>query len=170
MTTRFRPLIIAAVCCAVLIAGVANPAVAGERYFIDFRARPGVMLGHTFIVYGRLDTDGRAIDVQYAGLYPKDGGKGSFLIAPRAPIRGGVAEDFKQPASISYRRRLTATEFARLTATIRRVQQTEPYWHLLFFNCNDFITEVADALGMLRPPSLMLPRDFVAALRELNGG
>lgn len=55
-----------------------------------------------------------------------------------------------------------------MTATIRRVEQTESHWHLLFFNCNDVIIEVADAIGMVRPPSLMLPHYFVATLRAMN--
>lgn len=70
-----------------LIAATINPVVAGERYFVDFRARPDVILGHTFIVYGRLDDDGHAVDAQYANLYPKGGGKGALFIAALKSVR-----------------------------------------------------------------------------------
>src|ERR1043166_4314985 len=53
---------------AMLAAGGAEPAMAsggaGERYFIEFRARPGPFIGHTYVVYGRADADGRILDQQ----------------------------------------------------------------------------------------------------------
>jgi hypothetical protein len=42
----------------------------GSGYFIDFRARPSTYIGHTYIVYGRIDASGRLIETHYAGLIP----------------------------------------------------------------------------------------------------
>ena len=37
---------------------------------------------------------------------------------------------------------------ARLKASVRHIRSTEHYWHLLFFNCNDFAVEVARWIGL----------------------
>jgi hypothetical protein len=169
---------------AVLVGGVAaaprSPAVTGSLppaparagYFVDFRSRPGYLVGHTFVVYGRLDTAGRPADTRYAGSYPLDGQRGliigSFVPVP-ASVRG-VEEDYRQPPSNIYRRRLSARQFARLERIVRRLRADEHWWNLLFANCNDFAIGVARRLGMRTPPSWLLPREFIAGLRALNGG
>jgi hypothetical protein len=142
----------------------------GATHFVDFRARPGVMLGHTFIVYGRLDARGRPYDLHYAGLYPKSGDKQIVILTPRAAIMGGVKDDISKAPSVIYRRPLSAAEYRRMLAKINRVRATEPYWNLLFFNCNDFAVEVAESLDMAWPWPWLLPKDFVAGLATLNGG
>jgi hypothetical protein len=190
VSIRSGPLAIAAVSCIVLAVTVGNTVVAaaklgqrsvsrlaaenqrsGEQYFVDFRARPGTLVGHTFIVYGRLNARGQLLDVRYAGIYPEDEHLGlvvGTVIPVRASVRG-VAGDVKQSATIVYRRQLNATEFARLTAAVRRQRVTERHWHLLFYNCNDVAVEIAKSLGLYRPSPLLLPNAFVAALRALNG-
>jgi len=37
------------------------------QYFIDFRSRAGYAFGHTYIVYGRLNTRGQPVEARYAG-------------------------------------------------------------------------------------------------------
>jgi hypothetical protein len=49
------------------------------------------------------------------------------------------------------------------------MQATEHRWHALFFNCNDFAIEIAEALKLWRPPSLLPPDVWVASLRAMNG-
>jgi hypothetical protein len=41
-------------------------------------------------------------------------------------------------------------------------------YHLIFFNCNDFVGEAAELVGLHRPPSVTLPAAYVAWLRALN--
>src|SRR5262245_43895919 len=79
-----------------LLLAVCGLAIGGEAaaqsrreprdYFIEFRARPSVYLGHTFIVYGRLDGSGRAIERHQAGFIPGD----DFMMAFVTPVRGYV--------------------------------------------------------------------------------
>lgn len=140
-------------------------------YFVDFRSRPGYLFGHTFIVYGRLDTSGRVIEAHYAGIYPRDDEVGlvlGSLIPVPASVRG-VKGDFEEPATGLYRKRLTEAEYVRLTAAVRHAAETKHHWNLLTYNCNDFAVEVARALNMRTPPSLLLPANFIAELRLLNG-
>lgn len=143
---------------------------AGSGYFIDFRARQGALLGHNFIVYGRITPEGRLFDVKYAGNYPVSG-KTGLVMGAIVPVRteiGAVKGDFTDPATIVFRRRISATDFVRLNSAIRHIRKTEQYWHLLFFNCNDFVVAIVRSLGMRSPPPWLLPHAFVAALRALN--
>jgi hypothetical protein len=140
-------------------------------YFVDFRSRAGYFFGHTFIVYGRVDAEGRPRGARYAGIYPRDDELGLIIgmaIPVPASVRG-VEGDFEEPATNIYRRRLTAAQYARLEAVVHRVTRSERYWNLLTYNCNDFAVDVAGALNMRTPSSMLLPRSFIAELRVLNG-
>lgn len=142
-----------------------------SQYFIDFRSRRGFLFGHTFIRYGRLNSDGAPREIHYAGIYPLDGQQGLIagsFVPVRASVRG-VKEDITERPNNIYRRRLTAAQYIHMKAVVRRLRTTERHWHLLFLNCNDFAIKVARQMGLRTPASLLLPKLFVAELRRLNG-
>jgi len=148
----------------------ADARLAGAPYFVDFRARRGALFGHTFIVYGRLDANGEPLGAEYAGNYPADGQIGLIVgsVIPVRTIIGSVKGDLTDPATIIYRRRLTAAQFARLKATVRHVRATEHYWHLMFFNCNDIAVEATKSIGLRSPSPWLIPHAYVTALRAMN--
>jgi hypothetical protein len=172
ITMRTLPWAMAvAVGCAALPAAVAAPspdeAQAGARYFIDFRARPSGYIGHTFVVYGRLDAQGHAIERHVAGLIPdRAAWRGVFF-----PIKGSVRkykDDELLPPTVIYRLTLTRREYGRVLATVRQMRTVSDRWHAIFFNCNDFAIEIAEELGLAHPPSLLPPAVWVTGLRNLN--
>src|SRR5690348_738136 len=71
---------------ASLIYERAAPLAPGS-YFIDFRARPSSYVGHTFIVYGRLDADGRVMELHYAGLIPEHNVWEGLFVPIEATVR-----------------------------------------------------------------------------------
>ena len=77
-------------------------------------------------------------------------------------------DDTRLPVTDTYRRELTAAEFARVGRAVRVLKATQRQWHLIFYNCNDFAIEIAEALGLRRPPSLMPPGAWVRTMRALN--
>lgn len=143
----------------------------GAQYFIDFRSRAGYVFGHTYIAYGRLNNQGQPVEVRYAGIYPLDNRRGLVFgsVIPVAASVRGLEEDRNAAPTNVYRRRITATQYARLSAAVRRVGATEHPWHLLFYNCNNFAIEVVQWLGLRAPSALLLPRAFIDELRDLNG-
>ena len=195
---RPKPAIAAALglaCCALLLGLSAGSAAAGSRsqgverarqragtcqgsaprrderdYYVEFRSRPGYLFGHTYLVYGRLGRHGRPVSEKYAGSYPLDGQRGLIIgsVVPVPSSIRGVEEDYKMRPSNIYRRRLTAAQYARLRAVIRHVSANDKHWNLLFANCNDFAIEVAHGMGLSTLPSWVLPKVFIAGLRELN--
>ena len=113
------------------------------------------------------NAEGRVVEMHYAGLIPEvDAWKG--LVAPvRATVRRYIDDTRLTPSAI-YRRRLTAAEYRQVTRTVEYLHATERRWHAIFQNCNDFGIQIAEALGLWRPPSLMPPSAWVAGLRALN--
>lgn len=186
---RFGSIVVAAASCAGLAVIACNPVIAAaknpllhsglltneekktdQQYFVDFRARPGILVGHSFIAYGRLNTRGQLLEIHYAGIYPKDERAG-LIIGSVIPVPASVRAvdgDFEHAPSIIYRRKLTLAEFVRLKRAVRRERATEHYWHILFLNCNDFAIKIAKLISLRTPPSLLLPKAFVTELGALN--
>jgi hypothetical protein len=192
-TRRLRLPILGAVCSALLAIPASGTAAAGpaeqvastgtagdkqtteqpaavERYFVDFRSRPGYLFGHTFIVFGQIDERGRPTKTHYAGNYPIDGQRGlvlGSLISVPSSVRG-VREDYKERPTNIYRRRLSPAEFAKLKRVVGHLRASKRQWNLLFQNCNDFAIEVAHRMGMETPSSWLPPSAFIDSLREMN--
>jgi hypothetical protein len=151
-----------------LAAVVSTPAHAD--YVVDFRARPGGVFGHTYVVYGQLDGRGRLLRPRYAGLYPGSEFPPSPLLAIFAvPGKVGIdRDDRKRPPSIIYRRRLSPAIFNRLAGLVQRQRRRPQLWDLLFYNCNTFAAEIAKSVGLRTPSTLELPPDFVRGLYFMN--
>ena len=140
------------------------------RYFIEFRSRTG-FYGHTYVVYGRIDSRGKRADVHYAGLYP-EGGPVGFMLGHVLPVPAtvdAVEDDLTDPVTETYLRIVTAEEFAKITAAIDRLRANTQLWNALLNNCNDFAAELAEELGLRTPSTLLIPELFVSGLREMNG-
>jgi hypothetical protein len=149
---------------------VPNREVNRARAFVDFHARPGPdLVGHSFIVYGRLDARGRVIEADAAGLYTRERFYWVGLFIPLRGFVGAERQDLTVQSAVVYRRYLTLRQFSDLKAAVERVRASQPAWHLLFLNCNDFVGEIANSVGMRRPPSLILPVVYVSMLRAMNG-
>jgi hypothetical protein len=150
----------------------AEPAIAlrgdtGERYFIEFRARPGPFIGHTYVVYGRIDAAGHILDVHSVGLAPD----GNPVVGAFVPVAGSVRQDkndAKYNPNAIYRRPLSAAEYVHVSRFVDMLRAREHEWHLIFQNCNDFAATIADGLGLRRPPAVMPPSMWVGMLRLFN--
>ena len=139
----------------------------GSGYFIEFRARPSTYIGHTYIVYGRVNAEGQMVEMHLAGLIPETDAWKGLILPVQATVRRYIDDTRLTPTAI-YRRQLTAAEYRRVVRTVDYLHATEHRWHAIFQNCNDFGIQIAEALGLWRPPSLLPPSAWVAGLRALN--
>ncbi len=150
--------------------GGKSPASSG-RYYIDFRAARIGTYGHSYVAYGRLSPSGEPVDAHYADLHPM----GNYLIMALGhvlPVPANTQWDpdvLALPIASSYFRSLNAAQYASLQAALQRARQNkEPYWNAITNNCNHFVAELAQAIGLRVPTDLLVSYAFVPALRRLN--
>jgi hypothetical protein len=137
-------------------------------YFVEFRARGGLTaFGHAYVVYGRLNAQGKIVAQQVVGFSDGDR-RATHVFALRASL-APLEQDLKNPSTVVYRRRLSASQFLQLNEKILQVRRARPPYHMFFFNCTDFAGELAEAVGLRRPPSFLFPAAYVSWLRALNG-
>lgn len=144
---------------------------AGRPYFIDFRAGLASVTGHSYVVFGRVNERGQVLSMRHAEIWPDSDDAGLFIgifVPVRAQVRV-VEGDSKQEAVISYRRYLTEAEYATVLRAIQKERREDLLWSVWLFNCNHFTSNVAEALGLRTPSSLLVPHAYVSTLRLLNG-
>src|SRR3954469_14275398 len=146
-------------------------ATSADRYYIDFRVAQIGAYGHSYVAYGRLNVRGKPADAHYADLHPM----GNYLIMAVGhvlPVPANTVWDpdvLKLPVASSYIRPLNAAQYARLQVALREAQaQRQPYWNAITNNCNHFVGELAQAVGLRVPPDFQVSYLFVPALRRMN--
>ncbi len=150
--------------------GARESRAAGGRYYIEFRAASIGTYGHTYVAYGRLDARGRPINQQYADLHPM-GGYAGMALGHVVPVPGNETwnpDVLKLPINARYRRTLNAAEYQRVLATVRRLRASKLTWNAVAYNCNDYVAEIARAVGLRTPSTLLVTFMFVPALRDMN--
>lgn len=148
------------------------------QYFVEFRSRYALSYGHTFLVHGRLNARGEVGQVtadQVAGLHPAGEGPQLWSVGHVVPVPSetGPSDGDLEDEYISARFRVVMDEaqYRRVAAYIRDKQETSPMWHAVLNNCNRWVGEVAQFMGLEAPSNTLLyPADYIASLRALNNG
>lgn len=168
MSARRRVLAVA-LTAAAFVADIAAAAQPAHRYAIEFRARAGGIFGHAYIAYGRVDAGGRLLRPRYAGFYPSGVLEDTPLLAVLAtPSHIKFRPRDTTRTDMVYRREISAGLYAALPSELRELRRDRPFWHLTFYNCNSFVADVAEWMGLRVPGTLQLPKDFVRDLYVLN--
>ena len=153
-------------------AAAAHPEAAGG-YYIEFRTASIPAYGHSYIAYGRLNGKGQPAGTQYADLHPT-GNYALMALGHLVPVPANTQWDpavLKLPVSSSYRRTLSATQYRNLLAAIHKFRANkQPYWNAVTYNCNTFVGEMAEAVGLKAPSALLPSFAYIPALRDLNEG
>lgn len=150
-------------------------AAAPGAYFIEFRSRYALSYGHTYAAFGRLDSRGRIISREVAGLHPAGESSVPWMIGHLVPVPSetGPSDGDLEDEYISNRYRVTMNEadYNKVVAKIRQMQRSTPLWSATAYNCNSFVGDIARYMGLRSDTStLQTPPNYIAALRRLNGG
>src|ERR1051325_2773259 len=141
------------------------PATETHPYFVEFRVATIGTYGHSYAVYGS------GSKVKYADLHPM-GGYPVRALGPVLPVPANTEWDpdvLKLPISSRYRVSLTTAQYARLVAAVAKAKANKsPTWNAITNNCNHFIGELAEAIGLKVPGSFQVSYSFVPAMKELN--
>jgi hypothetical protein len=143
-------------------------AAAGGGYYVEFRVGQIGTYGHSYAVYGT--AGGRA---NYADLHPM-GGYAVMALGHLLPVPGNTQWDpdvLKLPVTARYRRNLNAEQYRRLVAAVNVAKANKsPIWNAVTYNCNHFIGELAQAVGLKVPGTFQVSYAFVPALKQMNEG
>ena len=145
-----------------------NPTTAGGGYYIEFRAAQIGAYGHSYVVYGNVG--GRQ---NFADLHPM-GNYAVMALGHVLPVPANTQWDpdvLKLPVTSRYRRNLNGEQYRKLLAALSAAKANKsPYWNAVTNNCNHFIGELAQAVGLKVPGQFQVSYAFVPALKELNEG
>ena len=143
----------------------------GTPYYIEFRVARIGAYGHSYVAYGRLNASGQPAEFRYTDLHPT-GNYALMAIGHLVPVPANTKWDpevLTLPVASSYRRKLTATQYAKLLAAIQRANANkQPYWNAVSNNCNHYVGELARAVGLRTPMNFQVSYAFIPALRDLN--
>lgn len=144
--------------------------VSKTPYYVEFRARPSIVTGHTYLVYGALGKDGQPAEQNVVGFTPQGGLFG--LIVGMVAMPGEIGKDYldeKLPDYDIYRRYLTSSEYQHLLAFVADERKETKVWNMFINNCNDFAADAAAAIGLKVPGDRFVPPPlFVLMLNNMN--
>jgi hypothetical protein len=139
-------------------------------YYVEFRARPSIITGHTYLVYGPLSRDGKPAEETLAGFTPRGGILGFFIGMIAMP--GEIGKDYWDealPDFNAYRRYITASEYQHLLAFIADEKKQTKVWNMFVNNCNDFAADAAQVIGLKVPSDRFVPPPlFILMLSNMN--
>ena len=137
------------------------------RHYVEFRVATIGAYGHSYAVYG---VEGGKQN--YADLHPM-GGYAVMALGHVLPVPANTQWDpdvLKLPIASRYRIALGADQYRKLLAAVQAAKANKaPYWNAVTNNCNHFIGQLAQAIGLRVPGQFQVSYSFVPALKELNG-
>jgi len=155
-----------------------------KRYFVEFRARSAASYGHMYVIYGQVNNRGEIVKSDIAGLHPAGDSNDclncsvvAWTIGHVIPVPAEIgASDGDLEAkyvTARYRVWVDAATFNKISAYIHKLKtdKSAHVWNALLRSCVSFGDDIATHVG-LKTPSLFLmePKEYVEALRDLNGG
>lgn len=145
----------------------------GGQYYIEFRSRYAWDYGHTFIIHGRVGDPITKASV--AGLSPVGDDATAWVIGHYVPVpaeTGWTDGDTEEKyISARYRVYMSKAQYDRVMVYVRHLQATKHVWSAELYNCNAFVADIAQYMGLRVPKStLIYPRVFINNLRQINTG
>jgi hypothetical protein len=144
----------------------------GQHYF-EFRSRQAWDYGHTFVVFGGVGEPPSKNNV--AGLSPKGDDPQMWLMGHYVPVpsdTGWTDGDLEDKyITARYRILVSKEQYDRTVAYIRQLQAKSTTWSVELYNCNAFVADIANFMGLKAPSSTWIyPKVFVTNMRKINTG
>lgn len=140
-------------------------------YYLEFHARGGSLVGHAFMLAGRILDSGRRVREHHFGFAARadglEGGIGSLVGTPGTIRRQPL--DLKAATLVQFNVRLNYQQYHHLERVLRRARTRAPTFRLLSVNCNYFAGFIARSVGLrASADTLVHPAAYVVALARLN--
>ncbi|MCE7029820.1 hypothetical protein [Jiella avicenniae] len=153
-----------------------------KPYFISFRARNAESYGHTFVVFGQFDANGRVpydstgtlvpSMTEVAGLHPASTSVIPYMVGHILPVPSETGasdgDTERQYLLAEWTIPLTAAQYQEIAAYIHDLQDRSPVWNAATYNCSAFVGDIARHMGFKTPSPLHLPKNYINDLRAMN--
>lgn len=139
-------------------------------YYIEFRAARIGIYGHSYVAYGRLDRFGNPETTTYADRHPM-GNYAIMALGHFVPVPANTEWDpevLDLPIAHKYRVKLNDTQYNNLLAALKRVNANRAYWNAVTNNCNHYVGQLAEAIGLRVPAQFHMSIGFIPDLQEMN--
>src|SRR6476660_75521 len=145
-------------------------AKSSDGYFIEFRAARIGIYGHSYVAYGRLDRFGNPDTTTYADRHPM-GNYAIMALGHFVPVPANTEWDpevLDLPIAHKYRVKLNDGQYNNLLAAVKRANANTSYWNAVTNNCNHYVGQLAEAVGLRVPMAFHLSMGFIPDLQEMN--
>jgi hypothetical protein len=145
-------------------------AKSSSGYFIEFRAARIGIYGHSYVAYGRLDRFGNPETITYADRHPM-GNYAIMALGHFVPVPANTEWDpevLDLPVAHKYRVKLDDSQYSKLLAAVKRADENKSYWNAVTNNCNHYVGQLAEAVGLRVPGAFHLSIGFIPDLQEMN--
>jgi len=139
-------------------------------YFIEFRAARIGIYGHSYVAYGRLDRFGNPDTITYADRHPM-GNYAIMALGHFVPVPANTEWDpevLDLPIAHKYRVKLNDSQYNNLLAAVKRANANTSYWNAVANNCNHYVGQLAEAIGLRVPGAFHMSMGFIPDLQEMN--
>jgi len=139
-------------------------------YFIEFRAARIGIYGHSYVAYGRLDRFGNPDTTTYADRHPM-GNYAIMALGHFVPVPANTEWDpevLDLPIAHKYRVKLNDSQYNNLLAAVKRANANTSYWNAVANNCNHYVGQLAEAVGLRVPGAFHMSMGFIPDLQEMN--
>ena len=139
-------------------------------YFIEFRAAGIGIYGHSYVAYGRLDRFGNPHTTTYADRHPM-GNYAIMALGHFVPVPANTEWDpevLDLPIAHKYRVKLNDSQYNNLLAAVKRANANTSYWNAVTSNCNHYVGQLAEAVGLRVPGAFHMSIGFIPDLQEMN--
>jgi hypothetical protein len=147
-----------------------TPAKSSGGYFIEFRAARIGIYGHSYVAYGRLDRFENPETTTYADRHPM-GNYAIMALGHLVPVPANTEWDpevLDLPIAHKYRVKLNDSQYNNLLAAVKRANASTAYWNAITNNCNHYVGQLAEAIGLRVPGAFHLSMGFIPDLQEMN--
>jgi hypothetical protein len=145
-------------------------AKSSDGYFIEFRAARIGIYGHSYVAYGRLDRFGNPDTTTYADRHPM-GNYAIMALGHFVPVPANTEWDpevLDLPIAHKYRVKLNDSQYNNLLAAVKRANANTSYWNAVTSNCNHYVGQLAEAVGLRVPGAFHMSMGFIPDLQEMN--
>lgn len=146
----------------------------GDPAYIEFRTRLTTLIpsGHMYIVFGRLDENGKPVTSHIIGLFPKGsflGMYGGAVASVPAQVKPYMLECSVSAVIDAWRISVSEDQYQAILARARAKLAKPPLWNMFRYNCNHFAAEFGDLLGLSKPKNKNLPAfSYLPAYMQAN--